>query len=170
MNLDVASEFQDVYRSAAGGGAASRYKHSICNEPSKAGPKFWKHAKQAHPDTHLLRTSFPSMAISIDTALHHLKAPTSIKCGISGIWSMENGVPLGGTFGDIPIHRTNPLPGPNVRGMTLEDGAMVRARDCMFHTYVAGLVLHTACAGCLRALTLQIMVLYGNWVYKWIVC
>ena len=49
MNLDVASKFQDAFRSAARGGAATRYTCPICNEPSNAGPKLWEHAKQAHP-------------------------------------------------------------------------------------------------------------------------
>ena len=50
MNLDVATKFEDAFRSAAGGGA-SRYTCPICNLPSNAGPKLWEHAKQAHPDS-----------------------------------------------------------------------------------------------------------------------
>lgn len=48
---DVASKIQDAFRSAARGGAATRYTCPICNEPSNAGPKLWEHAKQAHPDS-----------------------------------------------------------------------------------------------------------------------
>ena len=48
---DVATRFQDALRSAARGGAGSRYTCPICNEPSNAGPKLWEHAKQAHPDS-----------------------------------------------------------------------------------------------------------------------
>ena len=55
MNLerssDVATKFQDTFRSAARGGAATRYICPICREPSDAGPKLWEHAKQAHPDS-----------------------------------------------------------------------------------------------------------------------
>ena len=50
MNLDVASKFQDAYRSAARG-AGSRYTCPLCNEPFNAGIKLWDHAKQAHPDS-----------------------------------------------------------------------------------------------------------------------
>ncbi|CAD6581792.1 MAG: hypothetical protein ASARMPREDX12_000668 [Alectoria sarmentosa] len=48
---DVATKFQDAFRSAARGGAASRYTCPICNQPSNAGSKLWEHAKQAHPDS-----------------------------------------------------------------------------------------------------------------------
>ena len=51
MNLDLTTKFQDAFRSAARGGAPTRYKCPICNEPSTAGPKLWEHAKQAHPDS-----------------------------------------------------------------------------------------------------------------------
>ena len=48
---DVATKFQDAFRSAARGGAASRYTCPVCNQPSNAGSKLWEHAKQAHPDS-----------------------------------------------------------------------------------------------------------------------
>ena len=51
MSLDVASKFQDAYRSALRGGAATRYTCPLCNAPSNAGFKLWEHAKQAHPDS-----------------------------------------------------------------------------------------------------------------------
>lgn len=48
---ELATKFQDAFRSAARGGAGSRYTCPICNESSNAGPKLWEHAKQAHPDS-----------------------------------------------------------------------------------------------------------------------
>ena len=50
MSQDVASKFQDALRSAARGGATSRYICPLCNEPSSAALKLWEHAKQAHSE------------------------------------------------------------------------------------------------------------------------
>ena len=54
MSLDVTSKFQDAWRSAARGGAATRYTCPICGESSNASNvrvKLWEHAKKAHPDS-----------------------------------------------------------------------------------------------------------------------
>lgn len=51
MSLDVASKFQDAYRSAARGGATTYYICPICRESSNTGFKLWDHAKQAHADS-----------------------------------------------------------------------------------------------------------------------
>ena len=47
---DVATKIQDAFRSAARGGAASRYTCPICKESSNAGHKLWEQAKQPNPD------------------------------------------------------------------------------------------------------------------------
>ena len=111
------------------------------------------------------------MAVRVVTALHQFKAPTATGCGhLLSIWSMENGIPLRGTFCNIPIHRTQSLARPRVRGRILEDRAVVRARDCIFHARRARLWLHTAFAGSLRSATLKVMTLYGGWICRGSVC
>lgn len=108
---------------------------------------------------------------SIVTALHQFKAPTATACGhVPIIWSMENGIPLRGTLGNIPIHRTQSLARQRVRLRALEDGAVVRAQECIFHARGARHWLHTAFAGCLRSPTLKVITLDGGWIRRGYVC
>ena len=54
---DVVTKSHDAFRSAARGGAGSRYACILCNATSHSGPKLWEHVKKAHPQILETRSS-----------------------------------------------------------------------------------------------------------------
>ena len=58
----------------------------------------------------------------------------------------------------------------SVGAMTLEDGAVVRTRECVFHICHAWLMLHSACVDWVRSGILKVLTCYCGWICGRLVC
>ncbi len=85
------------------------------------------------------------MAIGFDIALHHFKAPATIRSGrASSAWLMENGVPFRRALGEVSIHWALSLARASSGRTLLENVAVVGASEWFFYACRVRLILHAA--------------------------